>query len=444
MQNTGKLHWKTRLGYGLGDYSLNIFWQGTALFLFYFLTEISGFNPYEAGLLISLSILWDLITDPLTGYFAERIKSRSPYLTLIRFAALPLCISFALLFSMPHIVPPENNSFAICLAALLLFRSFYTLVSIPYASLTIQLTNCTHERNKLAGVRMYCGFLGGLSVIAILSAAQTSFNGPNSFTLAVIICSAIALTVFTVFYRSTKNQLQEIPVSRHHQLPVKQILIALKGNKAALILISMIAGVTFGLSFIMATILHYFDHAVQAPAYAGTAQAGFIGIALIAIPFWSWANGQFGKKRTWVVGTAITCLGLMLLASSTSSWVAVTAYILSGFGSSLFGISIWTMIPDTVEYGEHETGIRLESSIVGIVSAFQKLTIAIASFTLGLMMEWASLPTSGLASPESVGKLKIIVALLPSLTIILSAFIAQFYPAYEDEHQEIANQLSQP
>ncbi|UTW58811.1 MFS transporter [Kordiimonas sp. SCSIO 12603] len=441
MQNSNKLPWKTRLGYGLGDYSLNIFWQGTALFLFYFLTEISGFSPYDAGLLISLSILWDLITDPLTGYFAERLKTDNPYLKIIKYTALPLCLSFTLLFSAPQLLDPEYSSFITCLLVLLLFRTLYTLISIPYSSLTIQLTSDTRERNKLAGIRMYFGFLGGMSVIVILTAAQDLGVNAKSFSSAVGICSAIAFLGFLLFYHTTKQAIKvTAPISARQTIPLKHTFTAFRKNRAALILISMIAGVTFGLSFIMATIIHYFEYALEMPQYAGYAQAGFIGIALIAIPLWSWANNYLGKKYTWVLGTFITCLGLFTLASMPSSPVlAVTAYTVTGFGSSLYGISIWTMIPDTVEFGEHRTGVRLESSIIGIVSAFQKLTIAAASFALGILMEWAS---PSVESALNLEKIALIVAIIPAATIILSAIMAQFYPAYETEHQKIAQQLT--
>ncbi len=436
--------WKIRIGYGLGDYSLNIFWQGIALFLFYFLTEISDFSAYDAGLLISISILWDLLTDPLTGYFAERLKSKKPYLSLIKYSIGPLCIAFAVLFWVPVLLNNQSNKFLVMLVALLVFRTAYTFVSIPYSSLAIQLTNDTRERNKLAGVRMYCAFLGGLTVIAILSAAQANFRSMDAFLYATGLCALLALVVLFFFYKTMQKSLPELKDKKKHTIKFNELHTILLRNKAVTILTIMIACVTFSSTYIMSTILHIFEYSIQAPAYAGIAQAGFIGIALIGIPFWSWANEKHGKKATWLAGSIISCCGLVLLIFATSNvWLAIFTYVLLGFGTSIYGVSIWTMIPDTVEYGEYQTGKRLESSIVGIVSAIQKLTIAIASFSLGLLMEENGYSISETKNTQVFENIILIVPSVAIATFIISICASRFYPAYEKEHAQITTHLTE-
>ena len=49
-------------------------------------------------------------------------------------------------------------------------------------------------------------------------------------------------------------------------------------------------------------------------------------------------------------------------------------YILGfiGFANGATGVLFWSMLPDTIEYGEWRTGIRTESSLYGFMTFAQK------------------------------------------------------------------------
>ena len=71
-----KLNLKTRLGYGIGDIAICLYWSGVGLYLLYFYTDVVGISPSLAGLIYGLGMFWDAITDPFMGYMAERTRTK--------------------------------------------------------------------------------------------------------------------------------------------------------------------------------------------------------------------------------------------------------------------------------------------------------------------------------------------------------------------------------
>ena len=93
---------KVRAAYGIGDYAICLYWSGVGLYLLYFYTDVVGITPLLAGWIYALGIAWDAITDPFMGYLAERTRSKmGSYRPYIFYGAIPLALSFVLLFWVP-------------------------------------------------------------------------------------------------------------------------------------------------------------------------------------------------------------------------------------------------------------------------------------------------------------------------------------------------------
>ena len=97
-----KLNLKTRLGYGIGDIAICLYWSGVGLYLLYFYTDVVGISPTLAGLIYGIGMFWDAITDPFMGYMAERTRTKwGVYRPYLLFGNIPLALSFILLFWVP-------------------------------------------------------------------------------------------------------------------------------------------------------------------------------------------------------------------------------------------------------------------------------------------------------------------------------------------------------
>ena len=86
-------------------------------------------------------------------------RSYRPY---IYYGSIPLALSFILLLWVP---PYEGYTLLIFLLLVNLFhRTFFTIVSVPYSSLTARITNSSDERTILTSSRMLFASLGTFSV----------------------------------------------------------------------------------------------------------------------------------------------------------------------------------------------------------------------------------------------------------------------------------------
>ena len=65
-----RLTLKTRIGYGIGDIAICLYWSGVGLYLLYFYTDIVVISASLAGLIYFIGMAWDAATDPFMGYIA--------------------------------------------------------------------------------------------------------------------------------------------------------------------------------------------------------------------------------------------------------------------------------------------------------------------------------------------------------------------------------------
>ena len=88
MSSTRQTNWASFFSYGMGDFALNLFWQGTSFYLFFFYVNVAGLSNQVTGLILLIASIWDAITDPVMGYIAEGTKSRwGPYRPYLLYGA---------------------------------------------------------------------------------------------------------------------------------------------------------------------------------------------------------------------------------------------------------------------------------------------------------------------------------------------------------------------
>ena len=129
----------------------------------------------------------------------------------------------------------------------------------------------------------------------------------------------------------------------------------------------------------------------ETPAIAGQAASLMqITITAMILP-WTFAARYVGKRWAWQAGLAIAFAGLVGLYFSGSREVsALYGYIVVyAIGSASIGINFWSIVPDTVEYGEWRTGVRAEAFVFGFVTLIQKIALGASSAFLGAYLGWA-------------------------------------------------------
>jgi len=436
------LPWSARLGYGVGDFALNMFWQGTGFYLLFFYTDVIGLPNTLAGIVFAIGGLWDAITDPAMGIIAERTNSRwgayRPYLLL---GSIPLAISFILIFIVPGGLQGIPLT-VVVLTALIFFKTSYTIVSIPYSTLGARMTEDSDERTRIAGIRMYFGFLGGLSIIMLTSFFRDRFPDQQAFMLIAIICGAVSIGIFTLCFFGTRSAARR-PANAPVASSFAEIIKTLLQNRAFLLILGGIVLVTVATTVINSTVLYVFEYGFDDPESGGLALMIMAGAPLITIPLWSFIALRLGKRTTWTLGSSVALIGLIGLYFSASTVVtaALAAYACISLGISSYAVLFWSMLPDTIEYGEHETMVRNESTIIGVVSSGQKVALALSAYGLGVSLDAIGYMAGAEQSDITIDGLILMVTMVPAAAVCMSAFLIALYPISSALHRKYTDEL---
>ena len=125
--------------------------------------EVSG---TLCGLALGIALLFDAVTDPLTGSLSDNWKSkwgrRHPFMYA---SAIPLGFCFYFLF-----VPPELSEIGLFIwltAFAVLTRAAMTLYHVPHIALGAELTSNFEERTVVVSFRQGFSTIGNLASVAL-------------------------------------------------------------------------------------------------------------------------------------------------------------------------------------------------------------------------------------------------------------------------------------
>ena len=443
--NSETLTNRVRAGYGIGDYAICLYWSGIGLYLLYFYTDVVGISPILAGWIYALGIGWDAITDPFMGYLAERTKTKmGSYRPFIYYGSIPLALSFVLLFW----VPPFEGTvlFLFLILVNLIHRSCFTIVSVPYSSLTARITNDSNERTKLTTARMISASFGTLSMSALAFPLIAYFGGADEafgFLWLAIISGLIAIALLSVTVYSVREKVDEIVTSN---LPnFVSITKTVATNYPFWIVFGCIlilgsTGVMFNKNLI-----YFVKYGLELHEYQGLILGVSSGASFLSLPFWAYLALKIGKRETWLISMTIAFIGLLLFfyypIASLNELLILLALI--GIGNGAGGVLFWSMLPDTVEYGEWKSGIRTESSLYGFMTFAQKSSIAVAALILGFLLSGIGFEPNQIQSEETISGMKFMMSWIPICGIIISLVLMYFYPISTKFHGELLQRIKE-
>lgn len=441
-----KLTLKTRLGYGIGDIAICLYWSGVGLYLLYFYTDVVGISPSLAGLIYGIGMFWDAITDPFMGYVAERTRTKwGVYRPYLLFGNIPLALSFILLFW----VPPFEGTFLFLflLFANLLHRTCFTLVSVPFSSLTPRITSDSQERTNLTGFRMM-GAQTGTNLMALLAFPIVFWVGGEDegtgFVVLACIAGLTALAIHAVTFITVKEPSNDQGIERVGG-SLTEAATAIGKNRPFWLVFSatLIVGITT--IFFGNNLIYFTKYALNLHEHQGTILFTSGIVAFLSIPIWWIISNNIGKKLTWLTSSSITLIALIVFylyeIETLIELLFLVAFI--GFGSGAGGILFWSMLPDTIEYGEVHTGVRSESSLYGFMTFAQKGSIAFAIIILGIVLDFIGFQANEIQSESTIDNMKAIMTLIPCIGVALSLVIIYFYPIDAKMHKDLLRQLQE-
>lgn len=445
---TDKVPFSTRIAFGVGDFGFLLVWQGAALFLMYFYTDVLGITPALAGTIYLIAMVWDAITDPIIATLAERTRTRfGRYRPWIVLGALPFAASYPLAFSSPASLAVTPWLWA--LLTHIALRTAYTVVSMPFNAMQARLTPDADERTVLAGFRMMGAATGALMIV-ILTPIGVELFEPEQETKAyfIVACIAGGLAFLALIYCGFV--MQEPKDSNDGSAPpatsflgdLVSMFTLFTKNGALIRVFSIIAIGSICIGMFGKNILYHFKYNVDRPDLITQALVLPAILLILTTPAWVILSKRTSKRRALATGMTIALVGYVLfyLNPSTNISISIASICIIGVGSAALPVMFWAMLPDTIEYGQAKTGLRAEARTFGFAAFAQKAAIGINAMLLGWLLSTSGFEANTDQSDTTLAAMKAIMAVIPAVGAVAILLILRGYNLNQKTHAELLRQ----
>lgn len=426
------------VGYGVGDFAFNLSFTFASLFLLYFYTDILEIPAGTAGLIIMVALIWEGITDPIIGMIANRTRSRwGRYRPYLLFGSVPLGISVAAMFLPLGLT--GSALVAYCFATHLVYRTVFTLVNIPYIALSAQMTQDSDTRGQLAAARMLFAITCGLLLASLtLPVAKLLGGGQTGFFLVSIIYSALAAAILLLTFATTREDVTDA----HADHPsIADMIATLRVNRAFLLLFAATAAGATGYTMSGKALVYYLKYWAGSEDMVTLGLVVTLGASALAMIPWMIVARRRSKRFVWLAGVGLNIAAYITILAlaprgGTALWLPLA---MIGIGNSAFVLTFWSMLPDTVEYGEWKTGTRAEGAVFGLIAFSQKIALGIGTGLIGVIMGWIGYVPNQPQSPDTLRGIVLLYGGGPLLLFAASAAIIAFYPLSGKTHRRIVH-----
>lgn len=429
-------------GYGLGDLGFLIVWQTSALFLLFFYTDHLGLPPWLAGAIILAALVWDAVSDPLVAAWAERRASRTGrYAPIILWSAIPVGIGFALSFTAPFGGIAAAAAWA--LLTQLVFRTAYTFASMPYNTLPLRLTTDTNARSTLSAVRVAGAATGGL--LAAIAAPMLVESAGFQLTAILAGAATAGLLVITALTCRDPAAPQPRPPQRNLLGDIGRLWTGVGRNGPVLRLLAVMATGTVSFGLFTASAIYFMQDVVGRPELL-PAVLGLSALMTITFaPVWAVLGNLASKRTAMTAGAGLAAIGYVFLGFGATGPLAtlMLASAILGAGNSAIPVMLWSMMPDAIEYGEAETGDRIEARTFGLTTFVQKGAAGLSAGAAGLILSAGGYQAGVEPSGTVTLTITALTGWLPAGFMVLVALAIWTYPIDRARHKAVLDSLEQ-
>mgnify|MGYP000957828270 FL=1 len=437
-----KISFKEKLAYGIGDFGCNMVYANLAAFLTYFYTDIVGISGAIIGSVILFSRIFDGFSDIVMGFVLDNTKHKygkaRPW--VLR-AAIPLAVTFVLLFSKPGF---SETGTAIYLFIMynLVTTIFYTMYFIPHATQAALITQDQYERSLLNLYRMILGTMGALLINIITIRLVNKFGGGAiGWRKTIILYAFIAAVSIIMSFYFTKERVTSKKKAKE-KITLKEGFKALVANKYWR-LVLLLGMVTYGIMALSGINIYYVTYVLGNQNLMGTLMVFYFASSIIGMIIVAPVVKKLGKRNTVFIGFFVYLIGtIVILLNPYYEHSVYSGLFVKGIGlAPLVGL-LPSFVVDTIEYGEWKTGIRNEGLVYSSESFGQKFGNGVATAMLGWLLTLSGYVGGSSVQPNTA--ISAIIALFTYIPLILYTFaiIILYFYKLDKEYQKIVYELN--
>lgn len=373
---------RDKIGYALGDLGCNLSFSLISAFMLDFYTQYIGIPGAIWSVIIIVTKVWDGVNDPIMGGIMDSVRigrSGSKFKPWMSIAAIGLTVTGALVF-----LPVPNAALwlkvTLCIVTYLLWDICYTLMNVPYGSLSASITADPLERTSLSTWRSIGAAIGGgISMLLplLLYDDNQNLNGDILIWVALAM-GAVALVVYILCIKMTTERVV-VPPERREKINYLKTLKGFITNRPLLALcLASFASIVFFLSSTQTAKWLFQIHFHNTDMITVCTIISYLPMVFF-IPFTSKIVAKFGKK--YAVGmpfalsivASVVMLCIPIPGNQTGMIIYIVGLMLIQTGGGMFNLITWAMVNDCIDYQQLKTGMREEGSVYAMYSLFRKI-----------------------------------------------------------------------
>lgn len=449
-ENTGKLSWLQRIGFGSGDLAQNLIYQTISMYLLFYYTNVFGLDPAVAAVMFLIVRIIDVIWDPLVGTFVDKHNPRlGKYRSYLVLGGLPLT-GFAILCFWNGF----SGSLVYAYITYVGLSMCYTLVNVPYGALNASLTRNTHEITVLTSIRMFMANLGGLAVGMGIPMLVKHFDptevtdlssDDHAWFMTMLIYGIVGLA-FLLFCFSQCRETVVMDKKEMDKVKVSDLWLEFVRNKPLRVLAFFFI-TAFGLMAISNSAgAYYVNYNLGGSAEELSVFMGLGSIpAFIFMPMIPWIKKQVGKKGMFYIflTTAIVGMGMLYAISEIETlkhqiMLVYIAQFIKSTGIIVATGYMWALVPEVISFGEYTHGKRISGIVNALTGIFYKAGMALGGVVPGLVLAFVGFNSEiAVQTPMAQQGILWLVAVIPAALLLLAMFIISKYDLSDERIDEI-------
>ena len=422
-----------KVGYMLGDFGNSLLFNFIGSYLLVFYTDAFGISAAAVGTLMAVSRVWDAINDPMMGVIVDKRKRTKdgkfrPYL---KYMGIPLGIFTILTFL---VIPnmPQGMKLPYAYITYIGFGMAYTAINIPYGSLASVMTNDPVQRTELSTWRNISSIFAMIPLMVLtpkLVFDASDAVSPKGFLIAAVLYVIIANIGYRLCYKMTTERIINEVKEDAPKASLGETLKTLGKNKALIGLILSSLGTLTAMFLPNALNAYLFKDYFQAPGLLSLAGLLPMVGTFLAIPVTGKLVAKFGKKNIAIYSgiVSIAAYVVLVLFPTKNPMLYIALITVSGFGTALYGMIVWALVGDVIDYQEYLSGKREEGIVYATYSLSRKLVQAIVGSIGGFALAAIGYQ-SGAATqaPEVAESIRTIITVVPLIGFIFGTVCLKF------------------
>jgi len=439
-----------KLAYGMGgltDFSAMAVINVMSLYVF---VKTLNMDPVWWGVAMAIPRLVGALVDPVMGSISDNTRSRwgrrRPYIL----AGGVLCAVLMPLVWLPP-VQSQAGLFWYLVAVISFYTLVYSIFTVPYNALGLEITTDYDERTRVLAWRGYILNIGAYAAPWFYAfCILPVFGGIVRGTVWLSVITGVVMIIGAV--ATFAGCREKAALARQPKIPLLPALKTTFANRPFMLLQTALLLVVFGIN-VMGAIGMYIgiDYICQGDDAFFAKLSGIGGTAAglmvyVGTPLGLFLSTHIGKRGAMLMGLGIaiaSTLSMIMTLTPAHPYLYMMSGVMVNLGMQACYLMFGSMTADICDEDELVTGMRREGAYVAVGNFMNKSMQMVMMVASGWLPHLAGFSAVAKASPTvaQLVSMKWLLIGIQDGCMVLAFLLLWFYPITRSRSEETRRQL---